>query len=137
MAVIRDESRLVHGDFRADNVVFETGTSRVRAVLDWELSTLGHPLADFTYHLMMYHLPPSIIGGFAGADLKTLGIPSEADYIRAYCPRTRRAGIDYPELLHGVQHVPFRGNSARYSWADRSRHRELRSRANHGRQRRT
>jgi aminoglycoside phosphotransferase (APT) family kinase protein len=118
-----DESRLVHGDFRADNVVFDTGTSRVRAVLDWELSTLGHPLADFTYHLMMYHLPPSIIGGFAGADLKTLGIPSEADYIRTYCRRTRRAGIDhlnfymafnmfrFAAILHGIRGRIARGTA--------------------------
>lgn len=82
---------VVHGDFRADNLIFAPDSAQVLAVLDWELSTLGHPMGDFTYHLMMYRLPPEIIGGFAGADLKTLGIPSEADYLAAYCDRMNRA----------------------------------------------
>lgn len=78
---------VVHGDFRADNLIFAPDGPKVRAVLDWELSTLGHPMGDFTYHLMMYRLPPQMIGGFAGADLQALGIPSEADYLAAYCDR--------------------------------------------------
>lgn len=82
---------VVHGDFRADNAVFAPDRAEVRALLDWELSTLGHPLGDFTYHLMMYRLPPHMIGGFAGADLTSLGIPSEADYLAAYCERVGRA----------------------------------------------
>lgn len=82
---------VIHGDFRADNAVFAPDRAEVRALLDWELSTLGHPMGDFTYHLMMYRLPPHMIGGFAGADLKTLGIPSEADYLAAYCERVGRA----------------------------------------------
>lgn len=82
---------VVHGDFRADNVIFAPDRAHVRAVLDWELSTLGHPMSDFTYHLMMYRLPPSMIGGFAGADLKALGIPNEADYLAAYCERVGRS----------------------------------------------
>lgn len=82
---------VVHGDFRADNVVFAPDAPEVRAVLDWELSTLGHPMGDFTYHLMMYRLPPHMIGGFAGADLKALGIPTEADYLASYCERIGRA----------------------------------------------
>lgn len=81
---------VVHGDFRADNVIFAPDLPQVRAVLDWELSTLGHPMGDFTYHLMMYRLPPHIIGGFDGADLTTLGIPSEADYLTTYCERAGR-----------------------------------------------
>lgn len=81
---------VVHGDFRADNLIFAPDSAEVRAVLDWELSTLGHPMGDFTYHLMMYRLPPQMIGGFAGADLKSLGIPSEADYLAAYCDRMKR-----------------------------------------------
>jgi aminoglycoside phosphotransferase (APT) family kinase protein len=81
---------IVHGDFRADNIIFAPDSAEVRAVLDWELSTLGHPMGDFTYHLMMYRLPPQMIGGFAGADLKALGIPSEADYLAAYCQRMNR-----------------------------------------------
>ena len=63
------------------------------AVLDWELSTIGHPLADFTSHAMMYHMPPRIVAGLAGADLGALGIRTEADYIAAYCRRTGRDGI--------------------------------------------
>ena len=86
-------SSIIHGDYRADNVIFDPDSATVKAVLDWELSTLGHPLGDFTYHLMMYRLPPHMIGGFAGEDLDALGIPSEADYLAAYC---RRTGRDVP-----------------------------------------
>ena len=81
---------IIHGDFRADNVIFHPTEPKVRAVLDWELSTLGHPMGDFTYHLMMYHLPPHMIGGFGGADIEALGIPTQADYLAAYCERTGR-----------------------------------------------
>jgi aminoglycoside phosphotransferase (APT) family kinase protein len=66
--------------------------------LDWELSTLGHPLADFAYHAMMYHMPPTIVAGLEGADIDALGIPSEADYIRDYCRRTGRTSIDHYEF---------------------------------------
>lgn len=89
---------IIHGDFRADNVIFHPTEARVEAVLDWELSTLGHPMGDFTYHLMMYHLPPHMIGGFAGADLQALGIPSQADYLAAYCERTGRTVPTEKEL---------------------------------------
>jgi aminoglycoside phosphotransferase (APT) family kinase protein len=89
-----DETRVVHGDFRVDNMIFHSAEPRVLAVLDWELSTLGHPLADFAYHLMMYRMPPRIVAGLAGADLRRLNIPSEAQYIAAYCRRVGRDGID-------------------------------------------
>ncbi len=89
-----DETSIVHGDFRLDNLIFDVDAPRIRAVLDWELSTLGHPLADFAYHCMTWHIPPGVFRGLAGLDLSALGIPSEQAYVAAYCARTRRAAID-------------------------------------------
>jgi aminoglycoside phosphotransferase (APT) family kinase protein len=87
------QPRVIHGDFRCDNMIFHPTEPRVLAVLDWELSTLGHPLADFTYSLMMYRMPAGITTGLIGLDLAALNIPSEADYVAAYCRRTGRDGI--------------------------------------------
>ena len=67
---------------------------RVLAVLDWELSTLGHPLADFAYHCMTWHIPAGVFRGLGGSDLRALGIPEEAEYVRMYCARTGRSSID-------------------------------------------
>ncbi|MFM6853119.1 MAG: phosphotransferase [Sphingopyxis sp.] len=119
-----DETSIVHGDFRCDNMIFHPTEPRILAVLDWELSTLGHPLADFTYNAMMYHMPPAIVAGLVGADLPSLNIPTLDEYIAAYCARTGRAGIANIEfymafnlfrlaaIFHGIKGRVIRGTAA-------------------------
>lgn len=117
-------SSVIHGDFRIDNMIFHPTEPRVLAVLDWELSTLGHPLADFAYLAMMYHMPPHIVAGLGGADIAALGIPSETDYVAAYCRRTGREGLrDYryymafnffrlAAIFHGIKGRAIRGTAS-------------------------
>src|SRR5262245_33922425 len=91
----QDETSVVHGDYRLDNVIFHRTEPRILAVLDWELSTLGHPLADFAYHCMYFRLTPGEFRGIGGLDLHALGIPSEEEYVAAYCRRTGRTRIEH------------------------------------------
>ncbi|MEM7429916.1 MAG: phosphotransferase family protein, partial [Pseudomonadota bacterium] len=88
---------IVHGDFRLDNVILHPSEPKILAVLDWELCTRGDPIADFTYHMMQWHMPPSDgvagVGSLAGHDLDALGIPSAEGYAEAYCLRTGRDSI--------------------------------------------
>lgn len=88
-----DLTTIVHGDYRLDNVMLHASEPQVIAVLDWELSTLGHPLADFSYHCMSWHIPPTLWRGIAGLDLAELGIPTERQYIEQYVAVTGYQGV--------------------------------------------
>jgi aminoglycoside phosphotransferase (APT) family kinase protein len=92
-----EATSIVHGDYRLDNLVWSLTEPRIVAVLDWELSTLGHPLADFAYHMMTWKVAPGEFRGLLGHDLATLGIPSEMAYREAY---SRRMGIGPIDPAH-------------------------------------
>ena len=120
---------VVHGDFRADNVVFAPDAPEVRAVLDWELSTLGHPLVDFAYHCMTWRMDGSTgrgLGDLTPEQLAQMMIPAESDYVKRYCERTGRDGIPERDwsyymvfnlfrltgILQGVMKRALQGNAA-------------------------
>src|SRR5690606_38668044 len=119
-----DETAVVHGDYRLDNLVFHPIEPRVIGVLDWELSTLGHPLADLSYPSMRCHIPYTLWRGIAGLDLAALGLPTEEEYVRQYARASGRSRIEdwdfymaynlfrMAAILHGIAQRAHHGTAA-------------------------
>src|SRR4029079_6272233 len=103
-----DATSIVHGDYRVDNVIFHRSEPRVLACLDWEPSTLGHPMADFSYHMMAWRLSADEFRGLRGCDLAALGIPSEDAYLAPYLERTGAAALSEKDWSFCMAYNMFR-----------------------------
>ena len=118
-----EETAVVHGDYRLDNVMFAPGGSKVAAVIDWELSTIGHPLADFTNLLLMYKFPQTLMKSLVGLDPVAIGVPTEAEAVAIYCAASGRAPLGsldvyhaynlfrFAAICHGIRGRMLRGNA--------------------------